>query len=93
VALVMARNATEADFRFVPPKVCFLFSSAKIEFFCEVATETANGKLGTTTHINNRPSGIHISALISKCKPSEVSFDFAKAPANFVGSDPQIGHN
>jgi hypothetical protein len=52
---------------FVPShEKCFLnFQNTETEFFCEVAIETRNRKLGTTPHINNKPSGIHISALVS----------------------------
>jgi hypothetical protein len=57
VALRMARNATEADF-FRPMRSAFsIFRVPKSGFFCEAATKTANGKLGTTPHINNRPPG------------------------------------
>jgi hypothetical protein len=52
---------------FVPSheKCFFHFRSTETEFFCEVAIETRNQKLGTTPHINNRPPEIHISALVS----------------------------
>jgi hypothetical protein len=55
-------------------KCVFHFWSAEIGFFCEAATKTAYGKLGTTLHINNRPPGIHISALVSSLKLSELFF-------------------
>jgi hypothetical protein len=42
--------------------------------FYEAATETTNGKLDTTPHINNRPHGIHITALVSSRKPLELFF-------------------
>jgi hypothetical protein len=51
-------------------KCVFLFRSTEIEFLCEAASETVNGNLRTTPHINNRPFGIHISALVSSHKPS-----------------------
>jgi hypothetical protein len=76
VDLGMARNATEAYFHFVPQKVCFPFSECRNQIFCEAATKTVNEKLGTTSHINNRPSGIHISALVSPHKLLELSFGF-----------------
>jgi hypothetical protein len=53
-------------------KRVFHFQSAELDFSCEAATKTENGKLGTTPHINNRPSGIHISALVLSRKPSEL---------------------
>jgi hypothetical protein len=64
VAPEIARNTTEADSCFVPRKVYFSFLECRNKGYCEAATETANGKLGTIAHINNRPPGIHISALI-----------------------------
>jgi hypothetical protein len=54
--------------------------SAKIGFLGEVATKMANQKLGTTTHINNKPPGMCIPALTLTHKPSKVSLahiDFA----------------
>jgi hypothetical protein len=48
MTLVAARNATEEDF-FCPTKSVFsIFGVPKSGFFYEAATETANGKLGTT---------------------------------------------
>jgi hypothetical protein len=76
VSLWMERNATEADFCFVPRKVPFPYSEYQNQVFCEAATEKRNRKLGTTPHINTRPPGIHISALVSSYKPSEVYFGF-----------------
>jgi hypothetical protein len=76
VDLGMARNATEADFHFVPQKVRFPFSECQNRVFCEATTKMANGKLGTTLHINNRPSRIHIPALVSPHKLLELPFRF-----------------
>jgi hypothetical protein len=76
VDLGMARNATEAYFHFFPQKVHFPFSECRNRVFCEAATKMANGKLGTTPHINNRPSGIHILALVSPHKLLELFFGF-----------------
>jgi hypothetical protein len=76
VDLGMARNATEANFHFVPQKVRFPFSECRNQVFCEAATKTANGKLGTTPHINNRPSRVHISALVSLHKLLDLFFGF-----------------
>jgi hypothetical protein len=54
------------QFLFRPTKSAFsIFGVLKSSFFCEKATEMANEMLGTTPHINNRPPGIHIPALIS----------------------------
>jgi hypothetical protein len=47
-----------------------------MRFFCEAATKTAYEKPGITPHINNGPPGIHISALVSSRKPSELFFEF-----------------
>jgi hypothetical protein len=66
----------EVDFRFLPRKVYFPFSECRNRVFYEIATETANGKLATTPHINNRSPRIHISALVSSRKPSELFFGF-----------------
>jgi hypothetical protein len=67
----------EGRFLFLQWKVCFLFLECRNQgFFCEAATKTAYGKLGTTPHINNRPPGIHISALVSSRKLSELFFKF-----------------
>jgi hypothetical protein len=64
VALGMARNTTEADFRIVPQKYAFsIFRVLKSGFF-EAATETRNQNLGKILQINNRPPGIRISGLI-----------------------------
>jgi hypothetical protein len=77
VALGMARNATKANFHFFSHEKCvFHFQSAEIGFFCETATKTAYEKLGTTPHINNRPPGIYILALVSSRKLSELFFEF-----------------
>jgi hypothetical protein len=53
-------------------KCVFYFRSAEIEFFCETATEMADGILGTTPLINSRPPEIHITALILSRKPLEL---------------------
>jgi hypothetical protein len=84
VALGMERNATKANLHFVPRKVFFPFLECRNHFFCEAATETRDQKLGKTTHINSRPPGIRIPALISLRQPSEVYFEFGQAPADFV---------
>jgi hypothetical protein len=57
-------------------KCVFHFWSVEIGFFYETATKTANRKLGTTPHINNIPHGVHISALVSSRKSSELFFGF-----------------
>jgi hypothetical protein len=74
----------EADFRFVPRKVLFLFSEYRNRvFFCEAATETRNQKIGKTPHINNRPPRIRISALVLLRQPSEVFFEFCASSCQF----------
>jgi hypothetical protein len=50
------------------------------------ATETTNGKLSTTPHINNRQPGIHILVLVSSHKPLELFSGFAQAPVDFAGT-------
>jgi hypothetical protein len=67
-------------------KCLFYFQSAKIRFFCEAATETWNQKLGRTPHINNRPSRIHISALISLWHLRRYILNFVQASTNFTGT-------
>jgi hypothetical protein len=64
----------------------FHFQSTKIGFFCEAATEMQNWKLGKIPHINSRPSGIRISALILLRQPSEVFLNFVQVSVNFVGT-------
>jgi hypothetical protein len=86
VALGMARNATEADFRFVPRKVLFPFSESQNQVFFEAATETRNRKLGKTPHINSRPPGIHISALFLLRQSSKVFFEFCASSTDFAGT-------
>jgi hypothetical protein len=86
VDLGMARNSTEADFHFVPQKVRFPFLECRNQVFCEAPTKTANGKLGITSHINNRPSGIHISALVSPHTHLELFLDFTQTHVDFVGT-------
>jgi hypothetical protein len=83
VALGMARNAMEANFRFVPRKVPFRFLEYRNRVFCEAATETRNRNLGKTPHINSRPPGIRISALVLLHHPSEVFFEFCASSCRF----------
>jgi hypothetical protein len=83
VALGMARNATKANFRFVPRKVPFPFLEYRICVFCEAATETRNRKLGKIPHVNSRPPGIRISALVFLWQPSELFFEFCASSCRF----------
>jgi hypothetical protein len=64
-------------------KCLFYFQSAKIGV-CEAAIETRNRKLGRTPHINNRPSRIHISALVSLRHLQRYILEFVQAPADFA---------
>jgi hypothetical protein len=64
-------------------KCVFHFQSAEIGFFCETDTETVNGKLCTTPHINNRLAGIHISALFLSRKPLELFSGFCASSCRF----------
>jgi hypothetical protein len=57
-------------------KRVFHFCSVKIGFLCEVATETANRKQGTTPHINSRHPKMRISALVSMREPFKVYSKF-----------------
>jgi hypothetical protein len=68
-------------------KCFFYFQSAKIGFFCEAATETRDRKLGRTPHINNRPSRIYISALVSLRHLQMYILEFVQAPADFAGTE------
>jgi hypothetical protein len=63
-------------------KCLFHFRSAK-KGFCEAATETRNRKVGTTPHINSRPSGICISALFLLWQPLEVYSEFCASSCRF----------
>jgi hypothetical protein len=64
-------------------KCFFHFWSTEIGFFHEAATETRNRKLGKTPHINSRPPGIRISALVLLRNPSEVFFEFCATSCRF----------
>jgi hypothetical protein len=50
----------------------------------EAATETRNEKLGKTPHINSRPYGIPIPALVLLCQSLEVFFEFCASSADFA---------
>jgi hypothetical protein len=73
---------------FRPTKGAFSIFRVPKSGFCEAATESANGKLGTTSHINNRPPGIHISTLVSLRKSSDLSFEFCASSCRFHGKRP-----
>jgi hypothetical protein len=83
MALGVARNTRRLILVLSHEKCVFYFWSAEIDFSCEATTKTANEKLGTTPHINNRPSGIHISTLILSCKPSELFSRFYISSCRF----------
>jgi hypothetical protein len=83
VALGTARNATEAIFRFFPTESAFsIFYVPKSEFLVR-HTEPDNRKLGTTPHINSRPPEMHMSALVSTRKPSEVYSELCASSCRF----------
>jgi hypothetical protein len=83
VSLGMQRNATEADFHFVPQKVLFPFSECRNRVFCEAATETRYRKLGKTPDINSRhPGDTHISSHFV-AQPLEVFFKFCASSCRF----------
>jgi hypothetical protein len=87
----MAKNAMEVNFCFVPWKVCSLFLECQNQGFCEATIKTANGKLGTTPHINNRLHGMHILSLILLRKPSKISFEFFASSGWFCGKQSPNG--
>jgi hypothetical protein len=63
-----------------------IFKVPKSSFFCEAATEMRDQKLGRTPHINNRPSRIHILALVSLRHIQRYILNFAQAPTDFAGT-------
>jgi hypothetical protein len=66
-------------------KCFFYFQSAKIRFFCEAATETRDRNLGRIPYINNRPSSIHISPLVSLWYLQRYILNFMQVPTDFAG--------
>jgi hypothetical protein len=65
-------------------KKCFFpFLEYRNRVFYEAATETRNRKMGKTPHINSRPPGIRISALVLLRQPSEVFFEFYASSYRF----------
>jgi hypothetical protein len=101
VAIGTTRDTTELVSCFVPWKVCFPFLECHNRVFCVAATELTFQKLDTTSHINNRPPMIRISALISTYESLEVSskfwansyrFRWKWAPNVWVGLYANNGH-
>jgi hypothetical protein len=80
---VALRTGHGGRFRFFSKKSVLYISECRNLFFCEAATKTANRKLRTTNRINIRLSEIHMSALISMHKPSNVSFEFCASTCRF----------
>jgi hypothetical protein len=69
---------------FRPTKSVFsIFVVPTSGFICEAAIKTANGKLGTIAHINNRPHGIDISAVVLSRKPLKLFSRFYASSRRF----------